>query len=292
MTTVRWAIVCLLFLTFMKDVIAQETRYEVVNEARRPVTFEDLFAMGRVGDPQISPDGKTVLYVVTAYSMEENKSNSDIYAVDLESSISTRLTVSPASDAHPRWSPDGKSIAFISSREGGSQIWLMNPNGSEQKKRTNISSGASGVEWSPSGDHLVFTSRVYPDCPDDDCNKTRDEERKASGVKAIISDKLPYRVWNYWKQGKYSHVFVIPADEGKARDITPGPFDTPPHRSGRAWRLFGFARREGAGLCSKYRGTDRDEHEQRYLDRQSGWIQSALSVEMEQGKRQPACVFS
>jgi len=195
---------------------------------RRPMTFEDLYSLGRVTDPRISPDGNTVLYVVTWFDLEGNKSNSDIYAVDIDGQNPRQLTFDAKSDANPRWSPDGRKIAFISAREYGQQVWLMTPDGKGQTRLTAISTGASGVEWSPQGTHLLFTSSVYPDCPDDACNRARDEAVEKNPCKARIMDRLPYRVWNSWKDDKYSHLFVIPAAGGAPLDITPGAYDTPP----------------------------------------------------------------
>ncbi len=194
----------------------------------RPMTFADMFSFGRVSDPQVSPDGKFICYVVTNYNMEDNSSNSDIYRVPLAGGTPLRLTTSPKSDAHPRWSPDGTTIAFISSRTGKPQVWLMNSDGTNQRQLTFLSTGAEGVEWSPVGTHLVFASTVYPDCPDDECNRKRDEARAQSHVKARIITSLPYRVWNHWRDDKVSHVFVVPVHGGAPRDVTPGPYDSPP----------------------------------------------------------------
>ncbi len=197
-------------------------------EPRRPLTFADMYAMGRVADPQLSPDGQTVLYVVTWYSVENNNSNSDIYAIPFLGGEALRLTEQPKADRNPRWSPDGKSIAFISARENGSQIWMMDPDGSNQRRITNISTGIDGFVWSPTATHLLFSSQVYPDCTTDECNRLRDEKKESDPVKARRVDKLPYRVWNSWKDDKFSHVFAIPAAGGIAVDLTPGAFDTPP----------------------------------------------------------------
>lgn len=219
----------LLLLLLLSSAFAQVERIEQLpNETGRPMTFEDMYALGRVADPQISPDGKTVLYVVTRFSIEQNNSNSDIWAVPFEGGEAKRLTDAAKADMHPRWSPDGSSIAFISTRENGGQIWLMNPDGSNQRRLTTISTGVDGFTWSPTGTHLLFTSQVYADCTTDECNRLRDEEKEKNPVKARLIDKLPYRVWSSWKDDKYGHVFAIAAAGGIAVDLTPGAYDTPP----------------------------------------------------------------
>ena len=204
-------------------------------QSKRPITFDDLIAMGRVTDPQCSPDGKTVAFVVTYHHKVENRTNSNIYLVPVNGGEVRQLTSAKGANNNPRWMPDGQSIAFVSSREGGPQIWLVPVAGGEARKISSLSTGASGLAVSPDGKWFAFASDVYADCPADDCNKQRDEAAEQSKVKAKTFDRLPFRVWNYWKDGKRSHLFVMSNSGGAATDITPGEYDTPPVDLGGNW---------------------------------------------------------
>lgn len=197
-------------------------------QQKRAITFDDLIGFGRVSDPQISPDGKTVAFVVTNYNKSENTSNSNIYLVPIEGAPIRQLTSAKKANNTPRWMPDGKSIAFVSSRDGESQIWVIPVTGGEARKVTTISTEASGLVISPDGKYLAFHSDVYPDLPDDKANHERNEKREKSKVKAKIFTTLPYRVWNSWKDDKRSHVFVVPSSGGEPKDMTPGDYDSPP----------------------------------------------------------------
>ncbi len=166
--------------------------------------------------------------MVTETDKERNTSNSDIWVIPAAGGQAWRLTSNPKADFNPRWSPDGKKIAFISTRGGAPQVWMIDPKGGEAYQLTSISSGASGVIWSPTGEHLAFVSSIYPDCPDDECNKERDKKKESSPVKAQVFDGLLFRHWNSWTEGKRSHLFVLSSEGGKAVDITPGDYDTPP----------------------------------------------------------------
>ena len=204
-------------------------------QTKHPITFDEFISLGRVTDPQVAPDGKTVAFVVTYHNKVENKSSSNIYLVPVNGGAAQQLTNAKGGNNTPRWMPDGKSIAFISTRDGEAQIWIVPATGGEARKLSTISTGASDFQISPDGKWFSFSSTVYPDCPTDDCNKKRMEEVEKSKVKAKIFDRLPYRVWNAWKDGMRNHLFVMPATGGVATDITPGDFDSPPIDLGGNW---------------------------------------------------------
>ncbi|MDH5406460.1 MAG: S9 family peptidase, partial [Candidatus Aminicenantes bacterium] len=203
-------------------------------DEKRPITFNDLISMGRLGDPQVSPDGKLIAYVVTYYDLKTNSSNSDIWLMPIAGGEPRKLTNSPRGDSQPRWSPDGSQIAFTSTRTGRPQVWLIRLEGGEARQLTDLSTGASGAIWSPDGKWLLFASRVYPDCPDDECNKKREQEKADSKVKARIIDQLLYRHWDSWTDEKRDHLFLIPASGGEPKDLTPGDYDVPPIALGSA----------------------------------------------------------
>jgi dipeptidyl aminopeptidase/acylaminoacyl peptidase len=206
-----------------------------VAQTQRPIMFDDFIRLGRVTDPQPSPDGSTIVFVLTYHNKTENRTNSNLYLVSADGGAATQLTASKGANSNPRWMPDGKTVAFISTRDGEAQIWTLNVTGGEAKKVSTISTGVGDLQVSPDGKWFAFSSEVYPDCLDDESNAKRAEEVEKSKVKARVFDKLPYRVWNAWKDGKRNHLFVMPAEGGRATDLTPGDYDTPPIDLGGAW---------------------------------------------------------
>ncbi len=209
-------------------------------QSRRAITFDDLIGFGRVSDPQVSPDGSLIAFVITTYNSDENTSNSNIFFVPLAGGTVRQLTTAKKANRDPRWMPDGKTISFISTRDGESQIWSIPVNGGESKKVSHVAAGVDGLMVSPDGKWYAFNSDVYPDCPDADCNQKRMEAADKSPVKAKMFTRLPYRVWNSWKDGKRSHLFVMPSEGGAAKDLTPGDYDTPPIDLGGNWD-YGFS---------------------------------------------------
>lgn len=201
--------------------------FSIVVAAQTPFSFDDLAKARRVADPQLSPDGKSVAYTIGDVNMAANRVVNQIYVADLTrpDRPARQVTNGTSSSSSPRWSPDGRKLAFVT----GGQIWVMDPDGDDKKQLSTISTGASNPVWSPDGKWIAFVSDIYPDCPDDQCNKRRDEEAEANPVKAIVTERLLYRHWVEWRDKKRTHVFVMPSQGGQAVDFTPGDFDSPPY---------------------------------------------------------------
>jgi dipeptidyl aminopeptidase/acylaminoacyl peptidase len=206
---------------------------------KRPLSFDDLMKVQRVADPQISPDGKWIAYTVTVVDKDKNTRNSDIWIMPATGGEARQLTHSPKSDERPRWSPDSKELAFVSTRDGSSQIYILALKGGDPRKVTNIATGAGGILFSPDGKNLVFTSEAYPECDSSDpqkaldCNAAMKKTAEESKVKAHIATRLLFRHWTEWKDGKRSHLFIVPLNASQLpRDITPGDYDVPPFSLG------------------------------------------------------------
>jgi len=196
--------------------------------AKRAMTFDDMLACKRLSDPQFSPDGKWLAFSIKTMDEVSNSGHTDIWIVAPDGSNLRQLTTHSSSSWSPMWAPDGKSLAFLSSRSGKTQIWLMSMAGGEPQQITTHYSGAGSFVWSSDGKKIAFTSRVYPDCNGQDCVEKRDSEKEKSAVKARVYDKLLFRHWNIWWDHKRSHIFVMTIDTRKIVDVTPGDYDAPP----------------------------------------------------------------
>jgi dipeptidyl aminopeptidase/acylaminoacyl peptidase len=210
----------------------------VFAQTKRPMTFEDMMKMRRLGDIAVSPDGHWVLFGVTDVDLAKNTRTSHLWIVPAVGGDEKPLTDSMAGESRGRLSPDGKQILFQSTRDGDQQIWLApfdTATGTigEVHKLTSISTEADSAIWSPDGQNILFVSSVYPDCKDDACNKQRDDERAQSKVKAQVFTHLLYRHWNAFTGDKRSHLFLVSANGGTPRDLTPGDeHDVPPFSLG------------------------------------------------------------
>ena len=175
-----------------------------VGTQRPRLTPELLWKLGRVSDPQLSPDGRSLLYTVRTYDLEANAGSSQIFMRQLSEQRTVQIT-KEASNWNPRWSVQGTQVAFLSTASGAPQIWVMDLVGAEVGRRRQVSKhpgGVANMAWSPDGRHFSFTAAVklerdihdlYPDLPKAD---------------AKIFDDLLIRHWDHWRDGNYSHLFV------------------------------------------------------------------------------------
>ncbi len=225
-------------LTLILIVLTVTFFVQLSAQSKRPFTFEDMMALKRISGPEVSPDGKWVLFSAVDVNLKENKKIPHLWLIPLAGGEGRQLTSDPSGEDRGRWSPDGKQFIFTSSRDGSSQIWAAtfdSASGSvtgEPRKITSISTEADGAIWSADGKNILFTSEVYPDCKDDACNKSRDDQRAGSKVRAMVFTRLFYRHWSTYTRFKRTHLFVVPAEGGTAKDITPGDHDVPPFSLG------------------------------------------------------------
>ena len=194
-------------------------------QAQSAFNFDTMLNLRRVGDPQLSPNGQTVLYTVGVVNKADNRTLTHIYSVNLDGSEPRQLTKGNASHSSPRWSPDGKTIAYVT----GGQIWVMEEDGDDSKQITRVSTGASNPVWSPDGRWIAFVSDVYPECTSEACNQAEETKAEISKVQAKVAERLLFKHWNEWRDRKRTHVLIVPSGGGIARDLTPGDFDAPPY---------------------------------------------------------------
>ncbi len=175
-----------------------------------PLTVEDVVRLKRLSDPQISPDGHYVAYVLRETDMEANKGRTDIWLLDLKDKGAQprRFTTDPAHDSSPRWAPDSRSLFFLSTRSGQSQVWRQEVSGGNALRVTDYPLDIGSLKVAPRGDLLALSMDVLPDCADLLCTKDKLAAVGKEKATGRLYDKLFIRHWDTWSNGTRSHLFV------------------------------------------------------------------------------------
>ncbi|HET9576450.1 MAG TPA: S9 family peptidase [Usitatibacter sp.] len=198
---------------------------------KKPITVEDLWKIERPAQPAISPDGAQACVSVTSFDMEQNTQRASLWLLSAFGGEPRRLTSAGDKDGEPRWSPDGRWIAFVAKRPAAgsekgdeeSQVYLIAPDGGEARRLTNIATGAFAVKWFPDSRRLAFVSWVWPGEKSLSGIAKRYRQWKDDKVKAHVVEHSAYRWWDHWlSDGRVPHLFTVDIDGGRVRDLFAG----------------------------------------------------------------------
>ena len=192
---------------------------------KRPLNVDDIYNLRDVRDPQRSPDGKWVAFVVARAIKDTDKNDSDVWMASWDGTQEIQLTSSPDSESTPRWSPDNKYLAFLSSRQGakGGQVWLMNRAGGEAVKQTDVKGGVSDFAWSPDSKRLILVVNE-PDPRDPQRRRMRRRIRRSRKPRRpIVINRYHFKedVSGYLR-GERTHLYLFDFATKKAEAAHPG----------------------------------------------------------------------
>jgi dipeptidyl aminopeptidase/acylaminoacyl peptidase len=189
-----------------------------------PFNVHDLLAIDRLSDPQVSPDGATIAFLISRTDLEDDRRRADVWLVNTDGAGLRRLTAHDSGVRNARWSPDGSEVLFLSPRSGSSQVWRIPVGGGESQQVTTLPLDVSAFVLTPEGDRLVLAMDVFPDADPDATRRRLDEgaERRKSGMDARVYDRLFVRHWDEWTDGRRSHLFVMPLTGGTPVDLMRG----------------------------------------------------------------------
>ncbi|MHC4455996.1 MAG: dipeptidyl-peptidase 5 [Planctomycetota bacterium] len=210
------------------EAVCQEESH-LVGTQTHPFSIHDMLAMDKISDPQVSPDGKWIVFVVRKTDLEENRERKDLWLVRVDGAELRRLTSHPENDTNPCWAPDSRTVWFISDRTESSQVWRIRIDGGEAEQVTELPLDVGNLVASPDGKYIAFTMEVFPDCNSSvECTKKRLDEIEERKVSGRIYERIFVRHWDSWKDGRRSHLFVMPSEAGVAVDVMRGmDADTP-----------------------------------------------------------------
>jgi dipeptidyl aminopeptidase/acylaminoacyl peptidase/uncharacterized lipoprotein YddW (UPF0748 family) len=198
---------------------------EQAKVGKRPMTIEDLWNIDRLGPPSISPDGSWVVVELTSFDTSSDNVSSELWLLSTDGKQQRQLTNSGGRNSGPRWSPDGRHIAFVSKRTGddSNQIYIIAPEGGEARRITKVPYGPSSLKWSADGQKIYFIGSTWTDCQTDADHQQREKELKDAKSKAVVITDAAFRYWDRWlTDGKRPMVFVVDVATGQHKNLLAG----------------------------------------------------------------------